>query len=124
MEERHAFNRQAMLMKVKFLLNHVNKKKGMGKIFGNSVGYGRRRSHGFRVRLQHTVILSGSQLTPLTLLAKFLLRKIFFYETYYFSFYFRASIRVPIIDDNEYEKNEYFFIELGEPVIVEREGAL
>ncbi|KAM7533556.1 hypothetical protein Aperf_G00000126916 [Anoplocephala perfoliata] len=34
-----------------------------------------------------------------------------------------AVIRVPIIDDNEYEKHEYFFIELGDPVLVEREGS-
>ncbi|VDD81027.1 unnamed protein product [Mesocestoides corti] len=33
-----------------------------------------------------------------------------------------ALIRVPIVDDNEYEKNEYFFIELGEPILMEREG--
>uniref|UniRef100_A0A5K3ETQ7 Sodium/calcium exchanger 1 n=1 Tax=Mesocestoides corti TaxID=53468 RepID=A0A5K3ETQ7_MESCO len=35
-----------------------------------------------------------------------------------------ALIRVPIVDDNEYEKNEYFFIELGEPILMEREGGL
>ncbi|KAL5108452.1 Sodium/calcium exchanger 3 [Taenia crassiceps] len=34
-----------------------------------------------------------------------------------------AVIRVPIVDDNDYEKNEYFFIELGQPTLVEREGA-
>ncbi|VDM18514.1 unnamed protein product [Hydatigera taeniaeformis] len=34
----------------------------------------------------------------------------------------KAVIRVPIVDDNDYEKNEYFFIELGQPTIVEREG--
>ncbi|VUZ50022.1 unnamed protein product [Hymenolepis diminuta] len=32
-------------------------------------------------------------------------------------------IRVPIVDDNEYEKSEYFFIELGEPVLAEKEGS-
>lgn len=34
----------------------------------------------------------------------------------------RAVIRVPIVDDNDYEKNEYFFIELGQPTLIEREG--
>lgn len=29
---------------------------------------------------------------------------------------FRAEIRIPIVNDDEYEKNEDFFIELGEPV--------
>ncbi|EUB61034.1 Sodium/calcium exchanger [Echinococcus granulosus] len=31
-------------------------------------------------------------------------------------------IRVPIVDDNDYEKSEYFFIELGQPTLVEKEG--
>nr|AKN21455.1 slc8a-1 [Schmidtea mediterranea] len=33
-----------------------------------------------------------------------------------------AFIKVNIIDDNEYEKDEYFHIELGEPILVKKPG--
>lgn len=32
---------------------------------------------------------------------------------------FRQQIEVKIIDDEEYEKNEFFFVQLGEPVLLD-----
>ncbi len=37
-------------------------------------------------------------------------------------FNFRATIQVEIIDDNDYEKKEVFYIELGEPKLGEKDG--
>lgn len=34
--------------------------------------------------------------------------------------FFRAYIKVKIIDDEEYEKNETFYVELDEPILVRR----
>ncbi|VDL92585.1 unnamed protein product [Schistocephalus solidus] len=35
-----------------------------------------------------------------------------------------ATIRVAIVDDNEYEKNEFFYIQLDEPILMSKEGTL
>ncbi|VDN11537.1 unnamed protein product [Dibothriocephalus latus] len=35
-----------------------------------------------------------------------------------------AIIRVAIVDDNDYEKNEFFYIQLEEPILMSKDGAL
>lgn len=45
--------------------------------------------------------------------------KLFFLLFFFFSFCFSKIVKVKIIDDEEYEKNKAFFIEIGEPRLVE-----
>jgi len=39
----------------------------------------------------------------------------------YFLYYFRKNIEIHIIDDEEYEKKEIFYVVLGEPKVVKDE---
>jgi len=46
---------------------------------------------------------------------------------FFLSFSFSKTIQINIIDDEEYEKNKNFFLEIGEPQMVEmsaRKGAM
>ena len=36
-------------------------------------------------------------------------------------YYFRKNIEINVIDDEEYEKNEIFYVVLGEPIVVKNE---
>lgn len=41
-----------------------------------------------------------------------------------FFFKNRGIIRIRVMDDNNYEKSEYFYIQLGEPVLIDKDGKI
>lgn len=43
----------------------------------------------------------------------------FFLQCFFLCFCFSKTIQINIIDDEEYEKNKNFFLEIGEPQLLE-----